>query len=343
MAILIDDKTRILVQGITGREAATFTKDMLDYGSKVVAGVTPGKQGQKVHGIPVYDTVREAVKKHKANAAVISVPPAFAKDAIMEAADCGLSPLAVLTERIPKRDVIEAVAYAQARGCRIIGPNSPGVISPRKKSKLGFLGGNNPERAFRPGNIGVVSRSGGMCTEVANLLTNAGLGISTAIGMGGDPVVGSTYLDFFPLFQKDPETKAVVLFCEPGGVKEDALAEWIPKHFTKPVVAFFGGKFVDDMPGTRFGHASVIVRPGSGSTREKTRLFRKAGVTVVEVYSDIPKAVKERLSRKSPVRKKNATGKKSVKKAARKKKPVVRKRSTAKKASTPRVRKARRK
>ena len=328
IAILIDDRTRILVQGITGREAATFTKDMMDYGSKVVAGVTPGKQGQTVHGIPVFDTVKEAVEKQKANAAVVSVPPAFAKDAVMEAADCGLSPIACLTERIPKRDVIEMVAYADLKGVKIIGPNSPGVISPAKRSKLGFLGGNNPERAFRPGHIGVISRSGGMCTEVANLVSNAGMGISTAIGMGGDSVVGSTYLDFFPLFEQDPETHAMVLFCEPGGTKEDVLAEWIPGHFTKPVVAFFGGKFVDNMPGMRFGHASVIVRPGSGATRDKTRLFQQAGVKVVEVYSDIPKVLRELLREKGKAagkkiavpRKKAAPAKRAVKKIGKNRK-----------------------
>ncbi len=328
MAILINEKTRILVQGITGREAATFTKDMMDYGSKVVAGVTPGKQGQEVHGIPVFDTVKEAVEKQKANAAVVSVPPAFAKDAVMEAAAGGLSPIACLTERIPKRDVIEMVAYANLKGVKIIGPNSPGVISPAQKAKLGFLGGNNPERAFRPGHIGVISRSGGMCTEIANLISNAGMGISTAIGMGGDAVVGSTYLDFFPLFEQDPETHAVVLFCEPGGTKEDVLAEWIPGHFSKPVVAFFGGKFVDNMPGMRFGHASVIVRPGSGATRDNTRLFQQAGVRVVEVYSEIPNALKELLQERG---KTAGQGKSVPRKKSRPVKPKVKKIKKARK------------
>lgn len=294
MAILADEKTKIVILGITGREAASTSREMLDYGAKVVAGVTPGKSGQEVHGIPVYNSVRIAVEKHGADAALLSVPPAAAKDAAMECAANGIRLAVILTERIPKRDVIAAVAYAGSKGMIIIGPNSPGIISPGK-TRIGYLGGSNPERAFLTGNVGIVSRSGGMTTEMANLLAQFGIGISTAIGMGGDPVVGSTYLDYFPYFEKDPETKCVVLYCEPGGSKEEFLAEWIPGNFTKPVVAFIGGKFVDKMPGTRFGHASVIVRPGSGSAAEKAKAFEKAGVKVVNEYSEIPSAVKELL------------------------------------------------
>lgn len=290
MAILADENTKIVILGITGREAASTSREMLDYGAKVVAGVTPGKAGQQVHGIPVYNSVKTAVEKHGADAALLSVPPAAAKDAAFECAANGIRLAIILTERIPKRDVIAATAYARSKGMIIIGPNSPGIISPGK-TRIGFLGGSNPERAFLPGQVGIVSRSGGMTTELANLLAQHKIGISTAIGMGGDPVVGSTYLDYFPYFEKDPETKCVALYCEPGGAKEESLADWIPGHFSKPVVAFIGGKFVDRMPGTRFGHASVIVRPGSGSTVEKTRAFERAGVRVVEKYSDIPEAV----------------------------------------------------
>jgi len=297
MSILADENTKIVILGITGREAANTSREMQDYGAKVVAGVTPGKKGQNVHGIPVYNSVKEAVDKHGADAALISVPPAAAADAILECADAGIRLAVVLTERIPKRDVIRAVAFSQSRGMIIIGPNSPGIISPGK-TRIGYLGGSNPERAFRAGNVGVVSRSGGMTTEMANLLSLNGIGISTAIGMGGDPVVGSTYLDYFPLFEEDAETKAVVLYCEPGGSKEEALAQWIPSNFTKPVVAFIGGKFVDKMPGTRFGHASVIVQAGSGTTEEKTKSFKKVGVVVVEKYSDIPEAVRTVLGKK---------------------------------------------
>ena len=297
MAILLDDKTRIIILGITGREAATSTREMLDYGAKVVAGVTPGKGGMEVHGVPVYDSVALAIAENPADAAVISVPPLSAKDAVMECAAAGLKIAAVLTERVPKRDVLAMVAFAEARGMQIIGPNSPGIISPGK-SKLGFLGGSTPDRAFHPGQIGIISRSGGMCTEIANLLSANGFGISTAIGMGGDPIVGSTYLEFLPLYEKDPETHAVVLFCEPGGSKEEAFAEWAPGNVTKPIIVFIGGKFVDDLPGTRFGHASVMVRPGGGegSTKDKTRRFRAAGIRVVDNYADIPAALKESLA-----------------------------------------------
>lgn len=295
MSILVDENTRIIILGITGREAVSTSREMLDYGAKVVGGVTPGKGGQEVHGIPVYDSVAEAQKGSEADGAVISVPPMAAADACMECADNGIKLAVLLTERIPKRDVIKMVHFANERGMIIIGPNSPGIISPGK-TRLGYLGGSVPEKAFKPGNVGIVSRSGGMCTEIANVLFQAGIGVSTAIGMGGDPVVGSTYLDYFPYFEKDPDTRVIALFCEPGGVKEEALAEWIPGNFTKPVIAFFGGRFVDKMPGTRFGHASVIVRPGSGTTEEKTRLFKEAGVNVVDDYSQIPEAVKAAIS-----------------------------------------------
>lgn len=296
LAILADENTRILIQGITGREAASMSREMLDYGAKVVAGVTPGKGGEKVHGLPVYDTVAEACARHRPDATVVSVPARMAKDAVMEAAAHGIALAVVLTERIPKQDVIEMVAYARARGMRIIGPNSPGIISPGK-TRLGYLGGSHPERAFRPGPVGVISRSGGMTTEIANLLCRHGLGVSTAIGMGGDPVVGSTYLDFFPRFESDPQTRVIGLYVEPGGTKEEALAAKLGVEFKKPVVVFVGGKFVDEMPGTRFGHASVMVRPGSGSgsAGDKIQRFRAAGAEVVERYSELPAAVRRAL------------------------------------------------
>lgn len=295
MAILVDENTRIIIQGITGREASSMSKEMLDYGAKIVAGVTPGREGRTVHGIPVYDCVSDAVKEHPADASVVSVPPPFAKDAVMEAVDNGIKFIVCLTERVPKQDVIEMIAFAENKKAMIIGPNSPGVISPGK-TRLGYFGGIAPEKAFQPGPVGVVSRSGGMCTEICNLLTNGGIGQSTAIGMGGDPIVGSIYTDFLSLFEKDDETKVVVFFCEPGGKKEEYTAQYIKNKFNKPVVVFFGGKFVDDMPGTRFGHASVIVRPGSGSTREKAKLFTEAGAIVVETYSEILPQVKRLLN-----------------------------------------------
>lgn len=294
MAILAGKDTRVIIQGITGREAATMSQEMLSYGTKVVAGVTPGKGGQKVHGIPVFDTVMEAVEKCGGDASIVSVPPLFAKDAVMEAVDAGIKLVVVLTERIPKADVIEMLAFAESRGTRVIGPNSPGLICP-EETRLGYLGGSNPQKAYRKGPVGIISRSGGMCTELANILTMNGIGQSTVIGIGGDPVVGTIYTDLLPLFERDEETKAVVLFCEPGGKKEEVAAEYIKKHFSKKVVVFFGGRFVDRMPGMRFGHASVIVRPGYGTTEEKIKKFKDAGCIVVENYSEIPKVLKEVL------------------------------------------------
>jgi len=203
----------------------------------------------------------------------------------------------VLTERIPRQDVIEMIAYARERGMRIIGPNSPGTICP-KKTRLGYLGGSNPDRSFQPGPVGLISRSGGMTTEIADLLMREGIGVTTAVGMGGDPVVGSTYTDLFPLFEADQETRVIVIYCEPGGSKEEALAEKLRTEFKKPVVAFLGGKFVDGMPGMRFGHASVIVRPdsGSGSAKDKIRRLKDAGAVTVEHYSELALAVKELLT-----------------------------------------------
>jgi len=294
MSILVDENTRVVIQGITGREATTMSKEMIAYGTKVVAGVTPGKEGEVIHGIPVFDCVADAVRQCGANASVISVPPAFAKDAAFEAIDAGIKFLLVLSERVPTHDVIQMVSFANQRNARIVGPNSGGIISPGK-TRLGYLGGNNPRGAFTPGPIGVVSRSGGMSVEISNLLTTHGLGQSTVISMGGDPVTGSIYADFLELFEKDPKTQAVVFFCEPGGNREEYAAKYVREHFSKPVVVFFGGRFVDQMPGVRFGHASVIVGAGYGTTAEKARHFREAGVSVVDSYSDIVKELKKRL------------------------------------------------
>ena len=231
---------------------------------------------------------------HAADASLVLVPAVFAKDAVMEAADNGIGLIVVPTERIPRRDAVEMLAFAAARGARVIGPNTGGVITVGQ-SRLGIFGGSNPERSFTPGPVGIISRSGGMTTEIANLLTQQGLGQTTAIGMGGDPIVGSTYNDYLELFERDPETKAVALFCEPGGTKEEAAADYIGDCFSKPVVAFVAGRFVDDNPGARFGHASVIVQPDSGSVEGKVARFRQAGVHVVEVYSDVATKLKELL------------------------------------------------
>jgi succinyl-CoA synthetase alpha subunit len=289
VAILADENTRVIVQGITGREATSFTKDMIDYGTKVVAGVTPGKGGQSVHGIPVFDTVRQALKEHIADAAVISVPPALVKGAVLEAIENGITLAVVVSERVPRKDTIEFLEVAKSRNARVIGPNTLGLISPGKV-RLGMAGGpaSDVRKAYMPGHVGIASRSGGMTTEIANLLTTRGIGQSTCIGIGGDPVVGSNFLDLIPLFDKDPETRAVVLFSEPGGIVEEKLSEMVmAQNISVPIIGFIAGRFVDDMPGVRFGHAATIVEGNRGSTRSKIEMFRKAGIHVAESFSDI--------------------------------------------------------
>ena len=297
MAILADENTQVIVQGITGREAATFTKDMQNYGTRVLAGVTPGKGGQRIHGIPVYDTVRQALSENPADATVISVPPALVKGAVLEALDNGIKLLVVVSERVPRKDTIECLEVAREKNARIIGPNTLGLISPHR-IKLGMAGGpvDDVKKAYMPGPVGIASRSGGMTTEIANLLTTNGIGQSTCIGIGGDPVVGSNFLDLIPLFDEDPETKAVVIFCEPGGVIEERLAELVlNEHISLPIIAFIAGRFVDGMPGVRFGHAATIVEGDRGTTSGKIAMFQKAGIRVAEDFSDIIPLVKEVL------------------------------------------------
>lgn len=295
MAILVDQDTKVIIQGITGREAASFTKDMLDYGTRVVAGVTPGKQGHEVHGVPVHDTVRGALKVHPVDASVISVPPGMVKGAVLEAVENDIKLLVVVSERVPRKDVIEFLEAAREQDTRVIGPNTLGIISP-ERVKLGMAGGpvEDVKKAYTPGNVGIASRSGGMTTEIANLLTTHGIGQSTCIGIGGDPVVGSNFLDLIPLFDQDPETKAVVLFCEPGGIIEESLAELvISQKIALPIIAFIAGRFVDDMPGVRFGHAATIVEGDKGTTKGKIESFKKAGIHVAESFSDIVRILRE--------------------------------------------------
>jgi succinyl-CoA synthetase alpha subunit len=294
MTILADQNVRVIVQGITGREAASFAKDMMDYGTKVVAGVTPGKQGQQVHGVPVYDTVRGAIREHAADASVISVPAAMVKGAALEALENGINLLVIITERVPRKDVIEFLEVAREKEARVIGPNTLGLISP-DIVKLGMAGGpvEDVKKAYMPGSVGIASRSGGMTTEIANLLTTHGFGQSTCVGVGGDPVVGSNFLDLIPLFDEDPDTKAVVLFCEPGGVIEENLAELVSaKEISIPIVAFIAGRFVDSMPGVRFGHAATIVEGETGSAKGKIQRFEEAGIQVAESFSDIVSLLK---------------------------------------------------
>lgn len=289
MAILIDDSTRIVVQGITGREATTFTKHSLDYGAKVVAGCTPGKGGESIYGVPVYDCVAEAVARHGANTSVISVPAGFVRGAVYEAVDAGARLVVVVTERVPRHDVVDFIAFAIERGARIVGPNSLGILSP-PRAKAGMVGGpaEDVRKAYTEGPVGIVSRSGGMTTEIANLLTLAGIGQSTCVSIGGDPVVGTTYMDVLPLFQEDPATQAMVIFCEPGGNAEETFSEfYVQGGYTLPVFAFIAGRFVDEMPGMRFGHAAVLVEGERGSTKTKMAAMRAAGIHVVEELHDL--------------------------------------------------------
>jgi succinyl-CoA synthetase alpha subunit len=297
MPILADANTRVVVQGITGREAASFTRDMLEYGTKVVAGVTPGKQGETVHGVPVYDTMRRALMEHQAEASVISVPPAMVREAALEALDNGAKLLVIITERVPRKDVIEALEVAGEQRARVIGPNTLGLISPHIV-KLGMAGGpvEDVKKAYTPGPVGIASRSGGMTTEIANLLTTHGIGQSTCVSVGGDPVVGSNFLDLLPLYERDPATTAVVLFCEPGGVIEEKLAEAVAlQEVSIPIVAFVAGRFVDNMPGVRFGHSATIVEGETGSARGKIEGFKRAGIRVAESFSELVDILKEYL------------------------------------------------
>jgi len=295
MAILADKTTRVVIQGITGREATTFTKDMLDYGTIVVAGVTPGKGGQQVHGVPVYDTMRQALKNHSADATVISVPPALAKEATMESLENRIRLLVVVTERVPRKDIVEFLEVARKKNARVIGPNTLGLITPHH-TKLGMAGGpvQDVQKAYMPGPVGIASRSGGMTTEIANLLTTNKIGQSTCIGIGGDPIVGSNFLDLIQLFDVDPETKAVVLFSEPGGIIEEKLAEFVVENnIETPIIAFIAGRFVDSMPGIRFGHAATIVEGNVGSAKGKINAFKKAGIHVADAFSDIVTIVRQ--------------------------------------------------
>ncbi|MBX3061410.1 MAG: succinate--CoA ligase subunit alpha [Anaerolineae bacterium] len=297
MAILADANTRILVQGITGREAATFTYESMQYGARIVAGVTPGKGGQFIHGIPVFDTVALALRTHPCDATIISVPARLVRDATFEALSNGLKLIVVVTERIPRRDVVAMLEQAASVGARIIGPNSLGLIAPGK-TRLGMGGGSaeTVRRAYRPGSVGVISRSGGMMTEISNLLTQSGIGQSTCISIGGDPIIGSTMLDLLPLYEADRETQALVLFCEPGGTMEERLAAHLKAHGSRLwIIAFVAGRFTDRNQGVRFGHAGAIVEGGRGSPASKAEALREAGILVAEKFSQITDLLREHI------------------------------------------------
>jgi succinyl-CoA synthetase alpha subunit len=296
--MLIEQDTTFIVQGITGREAVNLTKECLDYGSKIIGGVTPGRKGREVHGVPVYDTVEQVVENHGLPyGSVVTVPPAFTKDAVFEAIDAGIKLIVIVTERIPRYDVAQMVEFANLRGARIIGPNCLGIIRPGI-AKMGGIGGpaRDAEKAYQPGRVGVMSRSGGMTTEISSTLTAAGLGVSTAVSIGGDAIIGSTYAELMPLFEEDEQTEAIVIYTEPGGRMEAELARYVTENDSKlPIVAFMAGRFMDEMPGMSFGHAGTIVEGKADTAAEKIARLQEAGITVAESIAEIPDLVKERL------------------------------------------------
>ncbi|MEN9979040.1 MAG: succinate--CoA ligase subunit alpha [candidate division WOR-3 bacterium] len=286
MSILIDNNTRLLVQGITGRDGAFHTKMMREYGTQVVAGVTPGKAGQKVEGVPVFDSVEQAVRATGADASIIFVPAQFAGDALLEAVFAGVKLVVCVTEGVPTLDAVRAIAVARSRGVRIVGPNCPGVISPGK-AKVGIM----PATAFKPGVVGVVSRSGTLTYEIA---ANTGeFGQSTVVGIGGDPVIGTNFIDCLKLFQDDPETKAIVIVGEIGGSDEERAAEFVKQYVTKPVFGFIAGQTAP--PDKRMGHAGAIISAGSGTAAEKIRAFQAAGIEVIYEPEELEERLKARL------------------------------------------------
>lgn len=290
MSIFIDKNTRLVVQGITGRDGAFHTKQMIDYGTVVVAGVTPGKSGEAMHGVPVFDSVAQAVEATGANTSVIYVPAGFAADAIYEAAAAGIQLIVCITEGVPALDMVEAVPYVRARGARLIGPNCPGLISP-DKSKVGIL----PGRICKPGPVGVVSRSGTLTYEAVDALSRAGLGQTSCVGIGGDPVIGTNFVDCLAAFEADPETKAVVMIGEIGGTDEETAALFIKEKMTKPVIGFIAGQTAP--PGKRMGHAGAIISGGSGTAAEKIKALGEAGVPVARIVSEIPALVQKALKK----------------------------------------------
>ncbi len=289
MSVLIDAETRIVVQGITGHQGTVHTRQMLQFGSRVVAGTTPGKGGQTVEGVPVFDSVQEAVDRTEANTSVIFVPAPFAKDALLEAVDAGLRLAVVVTEHIPFHDMLTMYHYAHAQGARIIGPNCPGIAAPGK-SKAGII----PNVVFRPGRVGVISRSGTLTYEIVNGIKEHGLGQSTCIGLGGDPVIGTTFVDALPLFEADPDTDLVVLVGEIGGTAEEDAAEVLRTRFSKPVVAYVAGRSAP--PGKRMGHAGAIIARGKGTAASKLEALKAAGAEVADFPYEIPDLVARALA-----------------------------------------------
>ena len=288
MSILVDRDTRVLVQGITGREGSFHTEQMVEYGTNVVSGVTPGGKGKSVAGAPVFDTVADAVAETAPNVAIIFVPARFAPDAIYEAIDNGLPLVVCITEGIPVADMVPLYAHVQNRGSRLLGPNCPGLITPGE-AKVGIM----PGFIHTPGPVGVVSRSGTLTYEVVDALSRAGTGQSTAVGIGGDPIIGTSFVDVLGLFEADPATEAIVMIGEIGGNDEETAAQFIQEHVTKPVVGFIAGQTAP--PGKRMGHAGAIISGGSGTAAEKMAALEAAGVRVVDRPSAVPSAIRAAL------------------------------------------------
>jgi succinyl-CoA synthetase alpha subunit len=314
MSILINKKTKVIVQGITGRDGSFHAEQMKKYGTHVVGGVTPGKGGTEVNGIPVFNSVAEAVAKTKANTSVIYVPPSFAIDAVYEAVDAGISLIVCITEGVPANDMLKVYDYVKSRGARMIGPNCPGLISPGE-SKVGIM----PGSIVKKGPVGVVSRSGTLTYEAIWALTCAGIGQTTCIGIGGDQIIGTNFIDTLALFEADPATKAVVMIGEIGGTDEEMAAEFVRKKMTKPVVGFIAGRMAPQ--GKRMGHAGAIISGGSGTAEEKIEALNKANIPVAASPTEIPALIKQKMQAavKKPAAKKGVTVKKA--KSIRKEKP----------------------
>jgi len=307
MSVLIDKNTRVVVQGITGREGSFHAQQMLDYDTRVVAGVTPGKGGTKHLGVPVFNTVAEAVAKTGANASIIFVPPPFAADAILEAVDSNLPLVICITEGVPALDMVRVAAAMKDSKTRLIGPNCPGVISPGK-CKMGIM----PASIHKQGNVGVVSRSGTLTYEAVGQLTQLGIGQSTCIGIGGDPIIGTSFLDSIRMFNDDPETHAIVMIGEIGGNAEEVAADYIKKYVKKPVVGFIAGQTAP--PGRRMGHAGAIISGGQGTAVEKYKAMRSAGIHTIQSPADIGETIARVMGAskpKSSAKQKNAAKKKS--------------------------------
>jgi len=291
LGIFVDKGTKAIVQGITGTQGSFHTKLMLEYGTKIVAGMTPGKSGTEVYGVPVYDTVEEAVEKHDANASIIFVPAPFAADAVFEALEAQLRMIVVITEHIPVRDAIQVMNRARHQGAVIVGPNTPGIIT-TDQCKLGIM----PVHVFKRGVVGIASRSGTLTYEIANGLTVRGLGQSTCVGLGGDPIVGLSFVDVLREFEKDEQTQAVALIGEIGGNFEELAAEFVStESYSKPVVAFVAGRTAP--PGKRMGHAGAIIMGKTGTAASKIEAFEKAGVKVAERPSDVARLLAEKLGK----------------------------------------------